>query len=131
MDVAVTSAEWLLHDVLADVLDPPPPVDYLTWAEENIVFSKKESEFEGPYNRERFRYFDEILRALAPDDPCRIVTLAKSAQLGGTVLANIFTGGSMHLDPGDLMYVHPTADNAVPVVQDEAGGDAERHRSAA
>ncbi|MBQ4826567.1 phage terminase large subunit family protein [Leisingera sp. HS039] len=112
LDVPVTSAEWMVHDVLAEVLDPPPPVDYLTWAEHNIEFSERESEFSGPYNRQRFRYFDAILMALSPEDPCRIVTLAKSAQLGGTVLANIFTGGSMDMDPGDFLYVHPTEENA-------------------
>ncbi|MBB5515778.1 phage terminase large subunit GpA-like protein [Rubricella aquisinus] len=112
LDVAVTNAEWMLHDVLAEVFDPPPPVDYLSWAEENIEFSERESEFSGPYNRQRFRYFDEILRALSPDDQCRVVTLSKSAQLGGTVLANIFTGGSMDMDPGDFLYVHPTEENA-------------------
>ncbi len=59
LDVAVTSAEWMAHDVLADVIDPPPPVDYLKWAEENIVFSARESPLPGPYSRERFSYFDE------------------------------------------------------------------------
>ena len=113
LDIAVTSAEWMAGDVLAEILTPPPPVDYLKWAEDNIVFSERESEFSGPYNRQRFRYFDEILQALSPDDPCRIVSLSKSAQLGGTVLANIFTGGSMDMDPGDFLYVHPTHDNAV------------------
>ncbi len=113
LDIAVTSAEWMAGDVLAEILDPPPPVDYLKWAVDNIVFSERESEFSGPYNRQRFCYFDAILTAFGPDDPCRIVTLRKSAQLGGTVLANIFTGGSMEMDPGDFLYVHPTHDNAV------------------
>ncbi len=112
LDVGVTSAEWMAHDVLADVIDPPPDVDYLSWAEQNIVFSQRESPMPGPYNRQRFSYFDEILQALSPNDPCRIVTLSKSAQLGGTVLANIFTGGSMDMDPGDILYVHPTDENA-------------------
>jgi phage terminase large subunit GpA-like protein len=112
LDIAVLDAEWMAGDVLAEILDPPPPIDYLKWAEDNIVFSDRESEFAGPYNRQRFRYFDEILLALSPDDPCRIVSLAKSAQLGGTVLANIFTGGSMDMDPGDFLYVHPTDENA-------------------
>ena len=112
LDVPVTSAAWMAHDVLSEILEPPPPVDYLGWAEENIVFSARESPYPGPYNRERFSYFDEILNALSPDDPCRVVTLSKSAQLGGTVLANIFTGGSMDMDPGDFLYVHPTEENA-------------------
>lgn len=112
MQIHLASAEHFAARAMADVLDPPPPVDYLTWAVQNIVFSERESQFSGPYNRMLFGYFDEILRALSPDDPCRIVSLAKSAQLGGTVLANIFVGGSLAMDPGDVMYTHPTADNA-------------------
>lgn len=108
----LAGAERAAAGALALVLEPPPPVDYLAWAEQNIVFSARESQFEGPYNRTLFGYFDEILRALSPDDPCRVVTLAKSAQLGGTVLANIFVGGSLVMDPGDVLYVHPTTDNA-------------------
>jgi phage terminase large subunit GpA-like protein len=52
-----------------------------------------------------------VLHALSPDDPCRVVTLAKSAQLGGTVVANVFCGGSLAMDPGDFLYVHPTEEN--------------------
>lgn len=113
LDISVASAEYLAHVVMADIWQPPPPVDYLAWAEDNIEFSKRESpQFPGKYDRSRFSYFDEILRSLSPDDPCRIVSLAKSAQVGGTVLANIFTGGSMEMDPGDFLYVHPTDENA-------------------
>lgn len=110
--LTVANAERVAYQTTADIMEPPPPVDYVHWAEENIVFSKRESQFEGPYNRQLFGYFDEVLRALSPDDPCRLVTLKKSAQLGGTVLANVFTGGSMDMDPGDFLYVHPTDDNA-------------------
>lgn len=112
MIVNVANAERIATEVFADVMTPPPPVDYLDWAESNIVFTKRESPMPGPYNRDLFFYFDEILRALSPDDPCRVVTMAKSAQLGGTVLANIFCGGSMDMDPGDFLYVHPTENNA-------------------
>lgn len=112
MIVSVANAERIAAEVYAEVMTPPPPVDYLAWAENNIVFSQRESPMPGPYNRDLFFYFDEILLALSPDDPCRVVTLAKSAQLGGTVLANIFCGGSMDMDPGDFLYVHPTENNA-------------------
>lgn len=112
MIVHTANAERLALEAMAAVWQPPPPVDYLTWAEQNIVFSKRESPYPGPYNRDLFPYFDEPLRALSPEDPCRIVTLKKSAQLGGTVLANVFTGGSIAMDPGDILYVHPTENNA-------------------
>lgn len=112
LTIAVANAERIASLTLADLLPPPPPVDFAKWAVENIVFSKREGPFEGPYNRNLFGYFDEILKALSPDDPCRVVTIKKSAQLGGTVLANIFCGGSMDMDPGDFLFVHPTEDNA-------------------
>ena len=98
-------------EVMADILTPPPPVDYLAFAEAEIVFGS-DSPVPGPYNRSLFPEFDEILRACSPDDPCRTVTISKSAQIGGTVLANIFTLGSMSMDPGYFLYIHPTDDNA-------------------
>lgn len=96
----------------AEVVAPPPPVDFVGWAKENIVFSRRESEFPGPYNPDLFPYFSEVLRALSPEDPCRTVTLKGSAQIGKTVVANVFTVGSQALDPCDFLYVHPTEDNA-------------------
>ncbi len=110
--VCLANAERIADKVLANILMPPPPVDYVRWAEDNVVFSSRESDFVGPYNREAFGYFDEVLRALSPDDPCRVVTVKGSAQIGKTVLCNVFTGGSLDMDPGDLLYVHPTDDNA-------------------
>lgn len=112
--MATYLANPALHavDIVARVIEPPPAIDFLDWAKSNIVFSKRESAFPGPYNPDLFPFFSEILKAFSPDDPCRIVTFCKSAQLGGTVLANIFTLGSLDMDPGDFLYVHPTEENA-------------------
>ncbi|WP_306147231.1 MULTISPECIES: phage terminase large subunit family protein [unclassified Roseibium] len=112
MIVQTANAARLAQEAFAEVIKPAPPVDYLKYAEEKVYFSERESPFPGPYNREIFIYFDEILRALSPDDPCRIVSMSKSAQLGGTVLANIFICGSLEMDPGDIMMTHPTEGNA-------------------
>jgi phage terminase large subunit GpA-like protein len=111
--IETANAERISYAVLHAVLNPPADVDYLDWAEQNIVFSELESpDYPGPYNRRLFRYFDELLTALSPADLCRIVTLMKSAQIGGTVVANIYTGGSMDMDPSWFLYVHPTENNA-------------------
>jgi phage terminase large subunit GpA-like protein len=111
--VDTANAERIAYSVLHEVLKPPGKVDYLDWAEKNIVFSELESpDYPGPYSRRLFRYFDEPLRALSPDDICRIVTLLKSAQIGATVIATIYTGGSMDMDPSWFLYVHPTENNA-------------------
>jgi phage terminase large subunit GpA-like protein len=110
METLLTNPEWMVRDILAETLEPPPPVDFLDWAERNVRFGS-ESPLPGPYNREQFPFFDRILEVLGPDHPARVIVLQKSAQLGGTVLAQIFTGGSLDLDPCLFMYIHPTTDN--------------------
>lgn len=112
MGIAIANAERMVMEAMANAYEPPPVVDYVRWAEENIVFTKRESPFPGPYNRNLFPYFDEILRALSPDDPCRVVTLMGSAQIGKTVVGNVFVGGSMDMDPCDFLFTHPTDQNA-------------------
>ena len=108
----LASPARLAADIMAEVLTPPPPVDFLQWATENIRFGN-DSQYPGPYNPELFPFFTRILEVLSPEHPARIVALRKSAQLGGTILAQIFLGGSMALDPCPFLYVHPTVDNAV------------------
>lgn len=108
----LSSPERLAQQAIADAYRPAPPVDLNAWAVKNIVFGA-DSPFQGPYNPDRFPYFRRILEVLGPDHPAREVILAKSAQLGGTVLAQIFLGGTMDLDPGPFLYVHPTIDNAL------------------
>lgn len=112
MGVMLANVERLALEAQARAWAPPPPVDYLAWAENNIVFTEAESQFPGPYSRSRFPFFDEILRALSPDDPCRFVTVKGSAQVGKTVIANIFTACSMAMTTGAFLYCHPTDDNA-------------------
>jgi phage terminase large subunit GpA-like protein len=112
MSIVLANPRRIAAEAVASVWAPQPPVDYEAWAVKNIVFTDRESPFPGPYNRDLFPFFSDIYRALGPDDPCRIVTLSKSAQVGGTILATVLTLGSQDLDPGDLLYVHPTEDNA-------------------
>lgn len=113
MGMPIGNADRIVMESLATAIAPPPEVDYLRWAEGNIVFTKRESSFPGPYNRNLFPYFDEVLRALSPDDPCRVVTVMGSAQVGKTVVGNIFVGGSMDMDPCDFLFTHPTEPNAI------------------
>jgi phage terminase large subunit GpA-like protein len=106
----LSNPERLLREAVAAALKPPPVVDLLGWTA-NVVFGPGEAR-PGPYDRKAFVYFDEILRALGPDDPARIVTVAASAQIGKTVLGNIFVLGSATMGRGTVMIVHPTIENA-------------------
>jgi phage terminase large subunit GpA-like protein len=102
----------IAHEAMAAAWSPPPPVDYLQWATDNVIFAQGEP-IPGPYNRANFPYFDEILKALSPDDPCRYVTFIGSAQVGKTVLGNIFALGSVVMGRGTTLVCHPTTDNAL------------------
>jgi phage terminase large subunit GpA-like protein len=110
MGVQLTNVERLAMEAMASAFDVSSPIDYLAWAEQNVTIG--EGSFQGPYNRGLFPYFDEILRALSPDDPCRYVSLIGSAQIGKTTIAGIFTCGSLVLGRGAFLYAHPTDENA-------------------
>lgn len=98
-------------DVEAQVVAPPPPVDLEQWATKNVTFGE-ESPVPGPIDFDRYPFWRRVLEVLGPEHPAREVVLKKSAQLGGTVIAQIFVGGSMDLTPGSILYVHPTIENA-------------------
>jgi phage terminase large subunit GpA-like protein len=95
----------------ATALRPPPPVDLVEWARANIRFGS-ESPFPGRFDPDRFPFYRRVLDVLSPDHPARVVVLRGSAQIGKTVIAEIFLGGTEDLDPGPFLYVHPTESNA-------------------
>src|SRR5271166_5898841 len=108
---AFADPRQLADEAIAAAWRPAPPIDYLRWATDNIVFQPGEPR-PGPYDRRAFGYFDEILRALSPDDPARIITLMASAQIGKTILGNVFALGSVVMGRGTTMIVHPGLENA-------------------
>jgi phage terminase large subunit GpA-like protein len=107
----LANPERLALEVLADALEPPSEIDLLAFAEQHVTFT--EGPFPGPYSRQLAPYFDEILRALGPRDPCRYFTMMSSAQCGKTSLAQIFCLGSIALGRGSFLFAHPTSENAI------------------
>jgi len=110
MATILANAAALMLATAAAVIQPPEAVDYERWAVDHIVY--RSGPLPGPYSPAQFPFFTEILKALGPEDPARVVTFKKSAQVGGTELANIFTLGTQAMDPCDFMYIHPTEENA-------------------
>lgn len=104
-------ADALVASVLAATFRPAPPVDLVAWTESTIVFGDDEP-MPGPYSFDQFPFFRPIMQALGPEDPARVVTLKKSAQIGGTVLADAFLLGWLDQCPSQLMCVHPTLPQA-------------------
>jgi len=95
------------RDVVAQVMQPPPPADLNLWAERNIMFGN-ESPIPGPYRRETIPAAERILECLGPEHPSRVVAVKSSAQFFKTTLGQIFIGASMDIDPCDIGYTLPT-----------------------
>jgi hypothetical protein len=113
----LANAVRVAHEIVAAAWEPPPPIDYTAWAEKNVVFGN-ESPKPGPYDR-RYHPWDVLIhKALAPEHWARVVVLTGSAQtIGKTTTAQIFVGGSQDMDPGPLIYYHPTENNALKWVK--------------
>jgi phage terminase large subunit GpA-like protein len=108
----LANPSWAALSLAAEVFEPPPELDLNRWAEEHLIVGS-ESPYPGPYNSNRFPFFREILEALGPEDANRVICLCGSAQIGKTFIAQIFVAASLDLDPGAILYVHPTETNAV------------------
>jgi phage terminase large subunit GpA-like protein len=108
---ALVDLKGLIREAKAAAWAPPPDLDYLDFAERHIAFGAGEPR-PGPYDRRSFVYFDEILRALGPEDPARIITLMSSAQIGKSILGRIFALGSVTMGRGSAMIIHPSIENA-------------------
>ncbi|MEA1674088.1 phage terminase large subunit family protein [Nitrospirillum sp. BR 11163] len=110
MSIMLANPERLVLSVMADAIRPAPPVNLEQWAVENITFGK-ESQFPGPYDPDRFPFFTRLLEVLSFEHPARTVVLKKSAQLGGTIIGQVFVLGTMALDPRFMMVTHPNDGN--------------------
>ena len=110
----LANPERIAWRTMARILPPPPPVDYVKWAVQNVRFKKGQTDdrFIGPYNPDLFPFYSRVFDVLNPEHPTKVVVLMKSAQIGGTVLANVFVAGSLDLDPSPILYTHPTDSNA-------------------
>ena len=101
----------LARRVTRRVLAPRDPLDLNAWAVNHIEFGT-ESPIPGPYNPDKFPFFRRILDVLSPDHRATVVVLRKSAQLGGTVLAQICIGAILDLAPRPVFAVFPSDGNA-------------------
>ncbi|WP_458789264.1 phage terminase large subunit family protein [Adonisia turfae] len=110
-DAFLANAHRVSLEAYAEAMAPPPPPDYNAWAVRNVRFGQ-ESDFPGPYDPARFPWNRRILECFSPEHPANVIVLRKSAQIGGTVVAQVFLLGSADMLGGDFGYYHPTLDNA-------------------
>lgn len=95
------------------ILAPPPETTFAEWCEENrYLTTEGGSAVPGPYRLSRTPYLRGIMDAIS-DPATRVVVVKKAARLGVTEgLINNYIGYSIDLDPGPILVVWPTRDDA-------------------
>jgi phage terminase large subunit GpA-like protein len=96
---------------LASMWEPKERPDPLTWAEREIVLDPRFSPRPGRFSCDFTPYLRQ-LHLWFGDRKIRQITFVKSAQIGGTTLLANLIQYAIAEDPGPILYVTSTADNA-------------------
>lgn len=90
---------------------PPEQITVQKWAEKYRRLSPENSAEPGRYRTDRTPYLAEPMAAFTDSKIQRIVVVA-SAQVGKTEMEMNMLGYAIDIDPGPVMWVTPTQDNA-------------------
>lgn len=90
---------------------PPADMTVSEWAEEYRVLSKEHSAEAGPWRNDRTPYLVEIMDAFT-DPKIKKLTLVASSQIGKSEMQANMLGYIIDQDPGGILYIHPTVDDA-------------------
>jgi phage terminase large subunit GpA-like protein len=96
---------------LASMWSPKERPDPLTWAEREIVIDPRFSPRPGRFSCDFTPYLRQ-LHLWFGDRSIRQITFVKSAQIGGTTLLANLIQYAIAEDPGPILYVTSTAENA-------------------
>jgi phage terminase large subunit GpA-like protein len=105
-------AAALLAGFVAGVV-PPPVTTVSAWAgAERFVAAESGSPFPGKWDNGLVPYLAEIHDCLGFDHPCREITFAKSAQVGGSEAGVNFFGYVVDHEPSPVLIVLPSLEEA-------------------
>lgn len=90
---------------------PPADLTVSEWAEKNRVLSRENSAEAGPWRNARTPYLVEIMDAFT-DPRVNKLTLVASSQVGKSELELNIIGYIIDQDPGSILYIQPTIDDA-------------------
>lgn len=90
---------------------PPRKQTVSEWADENRVLVSEASAEPGQWRTDRAPYQREIMDAFVQPGVYEIVVMA-SAQVGKSEIELNMMGRAIDIDPGPMLYVQPTEDNA-------------------
>lgn len=106
----MTSLQLLEKD-LASLWEPRERPDPLTWAEREIILDPRFSPRPGRYSCDFTPYLKKLHHWFG-DRNVRQITFVKSAQIGGTTLMGNLIQYVVAEEPGPVLYVTSTAENA-------------------
>ncbi len=106
---------------------PPKDLTVSEWAEEYRVLSRENSAEAGPWRNARTPYLKDIMDAFT-DPMVRKISLVASSQVGKSELELNIIGYIIDQDPGSILYIQPTLDDAkkfsrlriAPMIRDSA-----------
>lgn len=106
---------------------PPKDLTVSEWAEQNRVLSRENSAEAGPWRNARTPYLVEVMDAFT-DPKVRKITVVASSQVGKSELELNIIGYIIDQDPGSILYIQPTVDDAkkfsrlriAPMIRDSA-----------
>lgn len=90
---------------------PPEDLTVSQWAAKYRVLSRESSAEAGPWRNERTPYMVEPMDAIT-DPTVRHVTVVASSQVGKSELELNAIGYIIDQDPGSILYIQPTIDDA-------------------
>lgn len=106
---------------------PPANLTVSEWAEAHRVLSRENSAEAGPWHNTRTPYLVEIMDAFT-DPKVAKISLVASSQVGKSELELNIIGYIIDQDPGSILYIQPTVDDAkkfsrlriAPMIRDSA-----------
>lgn len=106
---------------------PPADLTVSQWAEAHRVLSRENSAEAGPWRNARTPYLVEIMDAFT-DPKVEKISLVASSQVGKSELELNIIGYIIDQDPGSILYIQPTVDDAkkfsrlriAPMIRDSA-----------
>ncbi len=90
---------------------PPEPMTVSQWAERYRILSKESSAEAGGWRNDRTPYLTEIMDAFT-DHKVKKISVVASSQVGKSELELNIIGYIIDQDPGSILYVQPSLDDA-------------------
>ena len=111
-------ARSVVFRAFAAAIRPPVQMSVPDWAKaRRYISAESGARNTGKWTHERAPHLIEIMEALGPNDTAEDVIFVKSAQVGGSEVGINFFGYIVEQDPGPIMIVLPSQDEAMKYVR--------------